>query len=264
MIVPNSPHHILELWADFACFTRPEMKVERYSYPCPTPSAARGALEAIYFKPQFFWQVRRIELLAPPSYIALRRNEVKDKLNATAAGRWMAGKEAPEPIWADADKGLLGTDQKGRTQRQTMALRDPRFRVTAQIVPRPGHEAKQKSFDEQFVRRASQGKCFQQPYLGCREFVAFFRYVPALDDEPEPCDYSQDLGWMLYDTFDLHTDNHAPLVDKRDPSQRKPGGWKKIAPSVSVFRARVEHGVLEVPAFDSPEVRKPDDERRSA
>ncbi len=234
-------HHMLEFWGDFACFSRPEMKVERYSYPCPTPSAARGMLEAIYFKPQFYWQVMRIELLSKPSYIALRRNEVKDKLNLVTVKKWMTGKSPPEPLWADADKGLLGTDQRGRTQRQTMALRKPRFRITARIVPRSGHQSQQKAFDAQFVRRASRGKCFHQPCLGCREFVAFFRYVERLHGEPEPENYSQDLGWMLYDVFDLRrsNDSHA-------------------APFITVFRAEIDRGVLEVPPFDSDQVRKPE------
>lgn len=241
MIIPKATEHVLELWGDFACFSRPEMKVERYSYPCPTPSAARGVYEAIYFKPQFYWQISRVELLAPPSYIALRRNEVKDKVNASAVKKWMSGKAPVEPLWADADKGLLGTDQKGRTQRQTMALRNPRFRITACIVPRLGHQSQRKAFDAQFARRASQGKCFHQPAFGCREFVAFFRYVDSLDGEPEPARYTQDLGWMLYDVFDL----------RRTNGQSTP-------PFVSVFHARVEHGVLDIPPFESDLVRKPE------
>ncbi|HIQ21423.1 MAG TPA: type I-C CRISPR-associated protein Cas5 [Planctomycetes bacterium] len=232
---------MVELWGDFACFTRPEMKVERYSYPCPTPSAARGALEAIYFKPQFYWQVERIELLRSPSYIPLRRNEVKDKVSVAAVKKWMSGKARPEPIWADGDRDMLGTDQKGRTQRQTMALRNPRFRITARIVPRPGHESQQKSFDAQFVRRATQGKCFHQPALGCREFVAFFRYIDSPDGEPEPVDYSQDLGWMLYDVFDLRQVNGTGAQ-----------------PYITLFRAKIVSGVLEVPPFESDLVRKPD------
>ena len=237
MIIHNSGKHVLELRGDFACFSRAEMKVERYSYPCPTPSAARGALEAVYFKPQFFWQVSRIELLAPPSYIALRRNEVKDKVSDRAVKQWMTGKAPVDPLWADG----VGADQKGRTQRQTMALRNPRFRITARIVARPGHEQQQKAFDAQFARRASQGKCFQQPYLGCREFVAFFRYLESLDGEPRSVAYSQDLGWMLYDVFDLRqtNDRHA-------------------AAFVSLFRAQIDGGVLEVPPFESDEVRKPE------
>jgi len=127
-IVADSSPHVLEVWGDFACFTRPETKVERYSYPCPTPSAARGVFEAIYFKPQFYWQVTRIEMLTMPSLIALRRNEVKDKASTAAVQKWMTGTAPAEPLFADADASLTGSDQKGRTQRQTMALRNPRFR----------------------------------------------------------------------------------------------------------------------------------------
>lgn len=233
--------HVLQVWGDFACFTRPEMKVERYSYPCPTPSAARGIFEAIYFKPQFYWQVDRIELLTYPSYIPLRRNEVKDKVNVAAVKRWMTGDEMPQPIYADADESITGDLKKGRTQRQTMALRKPSYRITAHIVPRPGYEKEQAAYDAQFVRRASQGKCFHQPALGCREFVAFFRYLPSLENEPQPVDYTQDLGWMLYDVFDLRNanGNDAP-------------------PFISVFRAQIVRGVLEVPPFESDLVRKPE------
>lgn len=230
--------HILEVWGDFACFSRPELAVERYSYPCPTPSAARGIFEAIYFKPRFYWQVSRIELLSSPSYIALRRNEVKDKISEAAVKKWMKGQD-PEPLFADADKSLTGTDQKGRTQRQTMALRSPRFRLHARIQPRSGYEAELPAFNSQFRRRAAQGKCFQQPSLGCREFVAFFRLIDTPENEPEPVAYSQDLGFMLYDVFDLSADNHATFI--RD--------WKKVKPSISVFAASIRNGVLEVPSM---------------
>ena len=232
--------HTIEVSGDFACFTRPEMKVERYSYPCPTPSAARGIFEAIYFKPEFYWQVARIELLNKPSLIALRRNEVKDKFNPNIVAKWISGEEPIEPIWADGDKGSLGTDQKGRTQRQTIALRKPRFRLTARIVPRPGLEKQQKGYEEQFIRRASQGKCFHQPCFGCREFVAFFRYIETLEIEPKPVDYSQKLGWMLYDVFDLRKKNSAFSL-----------------PFISVFEAEINKGILDVPSFDSDAVRKP-------
>jgi CRISPR-associated protein Cas5d len=248
MTIPQDAcQHVLEVWGDFACFARPEMKVERYSYPCPTPSAARGVFEAIYFKPQFYWQVRRIELLSLPSLIALRRNEVKDTASTVAVQKWMSGKADPEPLWADADASLLGTDMKGRTQRQTMALRNPRFRLIASIVPRPGHESQQRAFDEQFVRRASQGKCFQQPALGYREFVCFFRHVESLDGEPSPQPLNHDLGLMLYDVFDLRqtNDRHA-------------------RPFITLFRARIVSGVLNVPPFESDDVLKPDPQERRA
>lgn len=232
--------HTLEVWGDFACFTRPEMKVERYSYPCPTPSAVRGIFDAIYFKPQFYWQPDRVELLTYPSYLPLRRNEVKEKINVASVKKWMSGSEPPEPILADADRSITGTDQKGRTQRQTLALRKPRYRITAHIVPRPGYEKEQAAYDAQFVRRASQGKCFHQPALGCREFVAFFRYVSQLDQEPPAVDYNQDLGWMLYDVFDIRTAN-----------------GQDGSPCISLFRAQIVHGVLDIPPYESELVRKP-------
>lgn len=243
--------HVLDVRGDFACFSRPELSVERYSYPVPTPSAARGVFESIYFKPEFRWEVHRIESLSPPAYIALRRNEVKDKISERAVATAMKG-GVLEPLWADGDKSTLGTDMRGRTQRQTMALRNPRFRLHARIVPRTGHAGKQRAFDEQFVRRASQGKCFQQPALGCKEFVAFFRLVEDVTLEPPSADWSQSLGLMLYDTFDLRADNHEPL--RVDPSK----GWKQLRPFVTLFRAEVRRGVLEVPPYDSPDVLKPE------
>ena len=251
----------LRTWGDLACFTRPEMKVERYTYPCPTPSAARGIFEAIYFKPQFYWQVTQIEMLSMPSLIALRRNEVKDKISERSVQQWINGKSEVEPLWADGDKSLLGTDMKGRTQRQTIALRNPRFRISARIVTRPGQESQQRAFDEQFARRASQGKCFQQPCLGCREFVAFFRYIPndAIANEPPPCNFSAKLGWMLYDVFDLDQDNHAKIVMDLGNGEcaRKPNGWKDVKPAVSVFKAEVTNGVLLVPDYRADEVKRP-------
>lgn len=228
---------ILEVWGDLACFSRPETKVERLSYPVITPSAARGIFEAIYAKPpEFRWQIVRIEVLRPPAYIALRRNEVKEKVNANAVFDWMAGKRAPEPLFADGDRDLTGTDEKGRTQRQTMALKDVRYRLTAEIRPWPGHEASQAAFDAQFRRRAERGKCFYQPYFGCREFPAYF----ALAGEAEPAvALDLDLGFMLYDVFDLSRRGSA---DSR--------------PAVSLFKANLRGGILDVPEYDSPAVVK--------
>lgn len=224
--------HTLEVWSDFACFSRPELKVERWSYPCPTPSGARGVFEAVYFKPQFYWQVECIELLREPAYIALRRNEVGAVASGSNIKSWMTRPASATPLMAD--------DPSVRQQRQTMALRRPRFRLTARIVPRPGHEREQAAFDSQFRRRAVQGKCFQQPYLGCREFVAFFRLVEAIADESPPVDYCQDLGHMLYDVFDLRQTN--------GPNAR---------PFVTMFRAVIEKGVLTVPPFEDESVLRP-------
>lgn len=230
---------ILEVWGDLACYSRPELKVERFSYPCITPSAARGVFDAIFSKPpEFRWQITAVELLSPPSYIALRRNEVKEKVNVQAVFGWMSGKGEPEPIWADGDRDLLGTDEKGRTQRQTLALKDVRYRIHAEIRPWPGHEGKQAALEAQFRRRAERGKCFHQPYLGCREFPAFFRLVTDAEADP-PVNLDQDLGFMLYDVFDLS----------------RPG-TSQDAPAVSLFRAELRGGVLRVPDYASPEVLK--------
>jgi CRISPR-associated protein Cas5d len=233
---PNA--QILEVWGDFACFSRPELKVERFSYPVITPSAARGIFDAIYAKPvEFRWAVTRIEMLSRPSYIALRRNEVKEKVNVNAVFSWMDGRAEPEPIWADGDRDLLGTDERGRTQRQTMALKDVCYRLRAEIRPWPGFESRQTALEAQFRRRAQAGKCFQQPYFGCREFPAYFR-LAGPEDRP-PVAFSQDVGLMLYDVFDLS----------------RPGGAHD-RPAVSLFRAEIKAGVLAVPDYASPEVFK--------
>lgn len=244
---------ILEVWGDFACFSRPELKVERFSYPIITPSASRGIFDAIYCKPnknpeqaQFRWQITKIELLSPVAYVALRRNEVKEKINITAVGRWMSGKEVPVPIYADGDRNLLGTDEKGRTQRQTMALKNVCYRLTAEIHPFRGHESKQQSFEAQFRRRANHGKCFYQPYMGCREFPAYFELKEVGEKLTDPVNYSQDLGLMLYDVFDLRRPG-LPLMEGDHPF-------------ISLFKARIDKGVLNVPPFTSSEVLKPEQE----
>jgi CRISPR-associated protein Cas5d len=230
---------VLEVWGDFACFSRPELKVERFSYPCITPSAARGIFDAIYAKPvEFRWQVVRIEVLRRPAFLALRRNEVKDTVNVNAVFDWMSGKRDPEPIWADGDRELLGTDEKGRTQRQTMALKEVRYRLHAEIRPWPGFENRQTALEAQFRRRAERGKCFYQPYFGVREFPAFFELVEG-GTPSEPCAFDLDLGLMLYDVFDLS----------------RPG-TSMDRPAVSLFRAEVRGGVLDVPDYASPDVFK--------
>jgi len=250
----NNKTHTLEVWGDLACFTRPEMKVERFSYPVITPSAARGIFDAIYWegiredhgmRPYFHWQVERIEVLEMPRYIALRRNEVKDKVPSDRTIKaWMEGREQPEPLWADGGKDELGTDQKGRTQRQTMALKNVRYRLTARIIPKPKFSTSEQinKFDSIFERRAKQGKCFQQPFFGCSEFPAFFEYVrPGVSSSKQAILIDQHIGWMLYDVFDLRRE--VVLDDE---------------PFISLFDAMVIGGVLEVPPFESEKVRKPE------
>src|SRR5450759_2027893 len=169
---------VLDVWGDLACFSQPVFKVERFSYPVITPSAARGIYDAIYCKPaEFRWQITGIEILAPPNYIALRRNEVKEKVSLNAVLHWMDGKERPEPIWADGDRALTGSDEKGRTQRQTMALKDVHYHLHAYIQPWPRFASALQGLEAQFRRRAAAGKCIYQPYLGCREFPAYFELV---------------------------------------------------------------------------------------
>lgn len=248
--------HTLEVWGDLACFTRPEMKVERFSYPVITPSAARGIFDAIYWdgkreqqgresvmRPYFHWQITRIEVLEMPRYIALRRNEVKDRVPGTATlNRWMDGRATPEPLWADGGKEELGTDQKGRTQRQTMALKNVRYRLTAKIIPKTAFAADWGKMNSQFQRRAKAGKCFQQPYFGCREFPAFFEYIEDPATSPSaPASLDQHLGFMLYDVFDLSRE----AVKDNDK------------PFITVFDASLVGGVLDVPPFGSDAVKKP-------
>lgn len=231
---------VVEVWGDLACFTRPETKVERFSYPVMTPSAARGILDAIYCKPvEFGWRVDRIEILNPIRYIALRRNEVKEKINIAAIEAALRRGGEVSPIIADATRDMIGTDQQGRTQRQTMALVDVRYRIHAHIQPRPAFISRLAALTEQMERRLKTGKCFYQPYLGCREFVAFFGPGESgCGCAPQAIDI--DLGYMLYDVFDLnevHDDGYT-------------------SPMISVFRAKVRGGVLEVPAYESDSVLK--------
>jgi len=229
--------HCLDVWGDFACFTRPEMKVERYSYPVITPSAARGVFDAIYWKKSygFYWQIEKVEVLAPPRYIALRRNEMKDKApSERTILAWRDGKEDIEPLWADG----VGNDQKGRTQRQTMALKDVRYRLHAYLRFRD-NAGEAQTYDAQFERRASHGKCFYQPYFGCREFPTYFELINAGSSDRSPIDLNLDVGWMLYDVFDLRRANDSD-----------------VQPSISVFKARVENGVMQIPPYDDPGVKK--------
>jgi len=205
----------MEVWGDYACFSVPYCKVERLSYPFPTPSAARGILSAVYSKPcEFYWQVRRIEVLNPIRYISFKCNEVR----STVSGRY---------IYTDDD----------RTQRQTVALQDPRYRITADICPQSGFSGNACQIYEQAMRRIRGGKCYYQPALGLRQFAAYFE---ESDGTRQPVSDDIDAGLMVYDVFDLH-----------DHKLRK-----KPAPKISLFHAVMRQGVVEVPAFDSHEVLK--------
>lgn len=211
----------IEVWGDFACFAPPFAKVERLTYPCPTPSAARGLLSSLYCKPkEFVWQVRRIEVLNPIRYMSFMRNEVKSKAS----------------IKADVADSILYTDEE-RTQRQTQVLRDVRYRITAEICPRPDYTGTLEQLYAQAMRRIRGGKTFCQPCLGMREFVCYFE---ESDGARQPIDVSMDLGLMVYDVFDLHNCEVT----------------KKSQYSLSLYHPVMNHGVIEVPPYDSEEVLK--------
>ena len=199
----------VKLWGDYACFTRPEMKVERVSYPVMTPSAARGALEAIFWKPQVVWRVEEIHVLKPISYASVLRNEVSDRQNHGVARGWAK------------DGG--GFDASGhRVQRHTLALRDVAYVVRAQLSLTDGVRDNIAKYRDQFRRRVARGQCFATPYLGCREFSAFFCEAGPDDS---PISRSEDLGKILLD-IDYNPDGSG-------------------APRF--FRAALEDGVLRVP-----------------
>jgi CRISPR-associated protein Cas5d len=164
----------VKVWGEYACFTRPEMKVERVSYPMMTPSAARGVLEAIYWKPEFEWRVREIHLLKPIRHISLVRNEVGKRVPT----------RDPKPIFADEE----------RTQRYTLALRDVAYIIYAEIVLRNHADKDIAAYRDQFRRRVQRGDCHFQPYLGCREFTAYF--APPTGNE-KPISHTDDFGRML-------------------------------------------------------------------
>ncbi|MEA3245502.1 MAG: type I-C CRISPR-associated protein Cas5c [Gemmatimonadota bacterium] len=181
----------LHCWGDFACFTRPEFKVERVSYDVITPSAARGILEAIYWKPEIRWAIDRLRVLNPIRFTSLRRNEVGTRISHRAAQAVM-----------DSGSGFLGLyvdDRNVRQQRAAQILRDVAYVIEAhfQIVGGEPNEAKHL---DSFNRRARAGQCFTRPFLGCREFAADFALVEG--DAPVP-DASltgeRDLGLMLHD-----------------------------------------------------------------
>ena len=180
----------LEVSGDFACFTRPEMKVERVSYDVITPSAARSVFEAILWKPAIRWEVRKIELLKPICWINVRRNEVKSKISISNVQKAINGTRQ--------NLGMFIEDE--RTQRASLFLRDVQYRLHAELVP-VGEDALKNpaKYREMFQRRAEKGQCVNQPYLGCREFAARFRLIDDLTAEKAALGETRDLGWMLYD-----------------------------------------------------------------
>lgn len=213
----------LEVWGPIACFTRPELKVERVSYDVITPSAARAIFEAIFWKPAIHWQVTKIEVLNPIKWTSIRRNEVG----------------------ATASKNPIFIEEK-RQQKNSLMLRDVRYRLYAKLEFIPMRKRKEQSdtenhpdenpakYNAMFERRASKGQCFTQPYLGTRECSCSFRLVnfetETLDN---PIGESRDLGIMLYDMdFEANLNN----------------------PPATFYRAKMENGIIIVPPKDSEEI----------
>ncbi len=221
----------LEVWGDMACFTRPELKVERVSYDVITPSAVRAIFESIFWKPAIHWQVTKIEVLNPIKWTTIRRNEVG----------------------AVVSKNPIFIEEK-RQQKNTLLLQDVRYRLWAKLefIPQwKRNESKNPRIDSEevellhkeenpgkynamFERRASKGQCFNQPYLGTREFSASFRLVnPATDELDAPISESRDLGIMLYD-MDFAKDLKNPPA--------------------MFYRAKMDKGVIIVPPINSEEI----------
>ena len=211
----NTPF-CLEVRGDYACFTRPEMKVERVSYDFITPSAARAVFEAILWKPEIRWVVERIEVLNPVRWISVRRNEVGAVVSTrNVQGAMQSGSGA---------LALYVEDE--RQQRAGLFLRDVAYRLHARFEPVKGEAlVNPAKYAEMFRRRASKGQCVNQPYLGCREFDARFRLVENPAGEPEPsASLDGDFGWMLYD------------MDFRRPADPRP----------MFFRAQAVRGVIDL------------------
>ncbi len=216
----------IEVWGDYACFTEPGFKVERVSYDVITPSAARNIFQAIFWKPAIEWEITKIEVMNPIKRFSIRRNEV----GAVGSGQATA-------------KPIIATEK--RQQKNSVMLKDVKYRLYARmryIPPRKrkgiplrdaGPDENPKKYQEMFERRASKGQFFTAPYLGTRECSAFYRLLNSDEESKErPIEVTQDLGLMLYD------------LDFSDP--------KNIIPMY--YRAKMNNGVIIVPAKDSEEV----------
>ena len=227
----------LEVWGDYACFTRPEMKVERVSYDVITPSAARAIYEAILWKPAIRWHITKIDVLEPIRWISVRRNEV---------GKVFSGPKQDQLDGKNGDPMGFAIEDY-RQQRAGLFLRDVRYRIHARFEFIPPEKRRQNrsvspefwadddeeiyasradenegKYAAMFERRAKKGQCFHRPYLGCREFACDFRLVDTSATIKPAIEKSADLGWMLYDM------NFAKPQD----------------PTPMFFRARLENGSI--------------------
>lgn len=216
---------LVEVWGDYACYSRPEMKVERVSYDVMTPSAARGLLEAIYWHPGMKWVIDRIHVCAPIRFTNIRRNEVKDTVSARKVKSVM---EHGGPLYLSTPESIQ--------QRAAMVLRDVHYVIEAHfdMTQRASPTDNPGKFREIMRRRLEKGQFYHQPCFGVREFPANFRPCRELPPCPEELRGEKDLGWMLLD------------MDYSDPEDIKP----------CFFRAVLHDGVLDVPPLWSGEVAR--------
>jgi CRISPR-associated protein Cas5d len=255
----------LRAWGDFACFTRPEMKVERVSYPVMTPSAARGVFEAVFWEPQMYYLVDSIRIVKKGRWVSFRRNEVTKVISLDSVKTWMRSPEKTLPIQA-------GGGAADGTQRNMLALQDVEYLISAEVRVTPlanRPEDKLEKYLDEIERRARQGKCFHRPALGMREFAADFeweadanaahaRRITELGRIAEP--FNEDVGLMLYDVFAhreraegfrwlsdaeiSHFQSRAPAVAGRRSKKQNAEALRRsrapIKPAPAFFHAKIE------------------------
>ncbi len=215
----------VEVCGEYACFTRPEMKTERVSYDCMTPSAARGLLESIFWHPGLRYVIDRIHVCAPICFTNIRRNEVKDTISARRVKTVM--ERGTGELYLAAPESIQ--------QRAAMVLRDVHYVIDAHfdMTKNAAPSDNPGKFQDIIKRRLERGQCYSMPYFGTREFSAHFRRCTELPPCPEELKGTRDLGWMLWD------------MDYSDPQNITP----------KFFRASLVDGVMTVPAPESMEVR---------
>lgn len=222
----NDKEYCLEVWGNLACFTRPEFKVERMSYEIITPSAARNIFQAIFWKPAIDWEITKIEVLNPIQWINILRNEV--------------------PVLASSKKKQIFIEQK-RTQRNNYILKNVRYRIHAiqryhSILNRDasamnrtaGPDENPGKYNQIFERRAKNGQCIHQPYLGIREYAAYFKLVDNDIQTPKPINLTKDLGFMFFDWIWKNKDDQHP--------------------GKSFFHAEMLNGIINIPAPGSKDI----------
>jgi len=222
----------VKVWGDWACFTRPENKAERVSYDVMTPSAARGVLEAIFWKPEFRWQVREIWVLKPIRHFSILRNEVGSAASVRAAHGWQ---DSDGHYYADAN------NERGRTQRHSLLLRDVSYLIRAEIDLAAHATDPVFKYRDQFRRRVQRGQCHHAPYLGTREFSAYFA-LPDGNEKPIPV--TDDLGRVLFDVFYTREKGGPVLFGQHDSTGTN---WVEGRARPRFFSARLESGILRIP-----------------